>query len=129
MGSGIAEVSVKAGADVLVYDTDEKFTASGRERITSSLDKAVAKGKLSAEDRDGALGRLRFTTDLAELADRQLVIEAVIEDEAVKTAIFAQLDAIVTDPQAVLASNTSSIPIMKIAAATANPGRVLGLHF
>jgi 3-hydroxybutyryl-CoA dehydrogenase len=129
MGSGIAEVSVKAGADVLVYDTDEKFTASGRERITGSLDKAVAKGKLSAEDRDAALGRLRFTTDLAELADRQLVIEAVIEDEAVKTAIFAQLDAIVTDPQAVLASNTSSIPIMKIAAATAHPSRVLGLHF
>ena len=129
MGSGIAEVSVKAGADVLVYDTDEKFTASGQERITGSLDRAVAKGKLSAEDRDAALGRLRFTTDLADLADRQLVIEAVVEDEAVKTAIFAQLDAIVTDPQAVLASNTSSIPIMKIAAATANPGRVLGLHF
>ncbi len=129
MGSGIAEVSVKAGADVLVYDTDEKFTATGRERITGSLDKAVAKGKLSAEDRDAALGRLRFTTDLADLADRQLVIEAVIEDEAVKTALFAQLDAIVTDPEAVLASNTSSIPIMKIAAATANPGRVLGLHF
>jgi 3-hydroxybutyryl-CoA dehydrogenase len=129
MGSGIAEVSVKAGADVLVYDTDEKFTASGQARITGSLDKAVAKGKLSAEDRDAALGRLRFTTDLADLADRQLVIEAVIEDEAVKTALFAQLDAIVTDPQAVLASNTSSIPIMKIAAATANPSRVLGLHF
>lgn len=129
MGSGIAEVAVKAGADVLVYDTDEKFTASGQSRITGSLDKAVAKGKLSAEDRDAALGRLRFTTDLADLADRQLVIEAVIEDEDVKTAIFAQLDAIVTDPDAVLASNTSSIPIMKIAAATANPGRVLGLHF
>ncbi|BBY87147.1 3-hydroxybutyryl-CoA dehydrogenase [Mycolicibacterium tokaiense] len=129
MGSGIAEVAVKAGADVLVYDTDEKFTASGQSRIAGSLDKAVAKGKLSAEDRDAALGRLRFTTDLADLADRQLVIEAVIEDEDVKTAIFAQLDAIVTDPDAVLASNTSSIPIMKIAAATANPGRVLGLHF
>ncbi|WP_236950407.1 3-hydroxybutyryl-CoA dehydrogenase [Mycobacterium sp. MS1601] len=129
MGSGIAEVSVKAGADVVVYDTDERFTAAGKDRITGSLDKAVTKGKLSAQDRDAALARLSFTTDLNDLADRQLVIEAVIEDESVKTAIFAELDAIVTDPQAVLASNTSSIPIMKIAAATTNPSRVLGLHF
>jgi 3-hydroxybutyryl-CoA dehydrogenase len=129
MGSGIAEVSVKAGADVLVFDTEERFTTAGRERITKSLDRAVDKGKLSAEDRDAALGRLRFTTSLSDLADRQLVIEAVIEDEAVKAKIFAELDDIVTDPDAVLASNTSSIPIMKIAAATKNPGRVLGLHF
>jgi 3-hydroxybutyryl-CoA dehydrogenase len=129
MGSGIAEVSVKAGADVLVFDTEERFTTAGRERITKSLDRAVDKGKLSAEDRDAALGRLRFTTSLSDLADRQLVIEAVIEDEAVKAKIFAELDEIVTDPDAVLASNTSSIPIMKIAAATKNPGRVLGLHF
>lgn len=129
MGSGIAEVSAKAGADVLVYDTDERFTTAGRDRITASFDRAVSKGKLGADERDAALGRLRFTTSLADLADRQLVIEAVIEDEAVKAKIFAELDEIITDPDAVLASNTSSIPIMKIAAATKNPGRVLGLHF
>jgi 3-hydroxybutyryl-CoA dehydrogenase len=75
------------------------------------------------------LARLRVTTTLADLADRQLVIEAIIEDEAVKAKVFAELDEVVTDPDAVLASNTSSIPIMKIAAATKNPGRVLGLHF
>ncbi len=75
------------------------------------------------------LGRLKFTTTLSDLSDRQLVIEAVIEDETVKGKIFAELDKVITDPDAVLASNTSSIPIMKIAAATANPGRVLGLHF
>jgi 3-hydroxybutyryl-CoA dehydrogenase len=129
MGSGIAEVSAKAGADVLVYDTDERFTTAGRDRITASFDRAVSKGKLGADERDAALGRLRFTTSLADLADRQLVIEAVIEDETVKAKIFAELDEIITDPDAVLASNTSSIPIMKIAAATKNPQRVLGLHF
>lgn len=129
MGSGIAEVSAVAGADVLVYDTDEKFTTAGRDRITKSLERAAAKGKLSDSERDAALGRLRFTTSLADLSDRQLVIEAVIEDPDVKAEIFAELDALITDPDAVLASNTSSIPIMKIAAATKNPARVLGLHF
>ena len=129
MGSGIAEVSARAGADVLVYDTTEQFTTAGRDRITASFDRAVSRGKLTTEDRDAALGRLRFTTSLADLADRQLVIEAVIEDDAVKAKIFAELDELITDPDAVLASNTSSIPIMKIAAATKNPGRVLGLHF
>lgn len=129
MGSGIAEVSARAGADVLVYDTTEQFTTAGRDRITASFDRAVSRGKLTTEDRDAALGRLRFTTSLADLADRQLVIEAVIEDDAVKAKIFAELDELIADPDAVLASNTSSIPIMKIAAATKNPGRVLGLHF
>ncbi|MGC7298903.1 3-hydroxybutyryl-CoA dehydrogenase, partial [Mycobacteroides abscessus subsp. massiliense] len=76
-----------------------------------------------------AVANLKFTTDLADFADRQLVIEAVIEDESIKSSIFAKLDEVITDPDAVLASNTSSIPIMKIAAATKNPGRVLGLHF
>ena len=88
-----------------------------------------ARGKITERERDAALDKLRFTTSLADLADRQLVIEAVIEDENVKASIFRQLDEIITDPDAVLASNTSSIPIMKIAAATKNPARVLGLHF
>jgi 3-hydroxybutyryl-CoA dehydrogenase len=129
MGSGIAEVSAKAGADVIVFEPTEELAEAGRKRVTGSLERATSKGKLSEEDRDTTLGRLRFTTSLADLADRQLVIEAVVEDEAVKAKIFAQLDELITDPDAVLASNTSSIPIMKIAAATKNPGRVLGLHF
>lgn len=129
MGAGIAEVCAKAGADVVIFEPTEKLVAAGRDRITGSLERAVGKGKLTEADRDAALARLTTTTTLADLADRQLVIEAIIEDEAVKGKVFAQLDEIVTDPDAVLASNTSSIPIMKIAAATKNPGRVLGLHF
>ena len=129
MGSGIAEVSAKAGADVLVYEPTDELVAAGNQRLTQSLERAAAKGKLSEDDRDAALARLKFTTDLADLADRQLVIEAVVEDETVKGKIFAELDKVITDPDAVLASNTSSIPIMKIAAATQNPSRVLGLHF
>ncbi len=129
MGSGIAEVSAKAGAHVVVYEPTDELVAVGRKRITGSLERAAGKGKLTEADRDAALARLTFTTDLADLSDRQLVIEAVVEDETVKAKIFAQLDEIITDPDAVLASNTSSIPIMKLAAATKNPGRVLGLHF
>lgn len=129
MGGGIAEVSARAGVDVLVYDTTDTFITSGRNRITKSLERAVSAGKVTEREKDDALGRLRFTTDLADMADRQLVIEAVIEDENVKGEIFAELDRVITDPDAVLASNTSSIPIMKIAASTQNPERVLGLHF
>jgi len=129
MGSGIAEVCAKAGTDVLVFEPTEELTAAGKQRITSSLERAASKGKLTEGDWDAALAKLKFTTSLADLSDRQLVIEAVVEDEAVKAKIFAELDALITDPDAVLASNTSSIPIMKIAAATKNPSRVLGLHF
>jgi 3-hydroxybutyryl-CoA dehydrogenase len=129
MGAGIAEVSVRAGVDVLVYEPTEELTTAGKARIAKSLERAVSKGKLAADERDATLARLSFTTNLSDLADRQLVIEAIIEDDAVKAKVFAELDAVVTDPDAVLASNTSSIPIMRIAAATKNPGRVLGLHF
>ena len=129
MGGGIAEVCARAGVDVVVFDTTEALTAAGRSRITKSLERGVTAGKITERERDEGLAKLRFTTDLTDLADRQLVIEAVIEDEAIKAAIFARLDEIITDPDAVLASNTSSIPIMKLGAATANPGRVLGLHF
>jgi 3-hydroxybutyryl-CoA dehydrogenase len=129
MGSGIAEVSARAGVDVLVYEPTEALTTAGRNRIVKSLERGVSAGKITERERSAALAKLKFTTSLADLADRQLLIEAVIEDEAVKTKVFAELDKLVTDPDAVLASNTSSIPIMRIAAATANPGRVLGLHF
>lgn len=129
MGAGIAEVSARAGVDVLVFETTEALTTAGRDRITKSLDRGVSAGKITERERDAAVANLKFTTDLAGFADRQLVIEAVIEDESIKSSIFAKLDEVITDPDAVLASNTSSIPIMKIAAATKNPGRVLGLHF
>ena len=129
MGSGIAEVSARASADVVVYEPTEELIAAGRNRITQSLERMVSKGKLAEGDRDAALSKLKFTTTLADLFDRQLVIEAVIEDESVKAKIFAELDELIADPDAVLASNTSSIPIMKIAAATKDPARVLGLHF
>jgi 3-hydroxybutyryl-CoA dehydrogenase len=129
MGAGIAEVSARAGVDVLAYEPTEELTAAGKARITKSLERGVSTGKITEGERDQALAGLRFTTNLADLSDRQLVIEAVIEDETVKGKIFAELDKVITDPDAVLASNTSSIPIMKIAAATQNPGRVLGLHF
>jgi 3-hydroxybutyryl-CoA dehydrogenase len=129
MGAGIAEVSARAGVDVIVFETTEALTTAGRNRIVKSLERGVSSGKITERERDRAVSKLRFTTDLSDMADRQLVIEAVIEDENVKANIFGQLDQVMTDPDAVLASNTSSIPIMKIAAATKNPGRVLGLHF
>ena len=129
MGSGIAEVCLRAGVDVTVFETTEALITAGRNRIVKSLERGVSAGKVTERERDRALENLAFTTSLTDLADRQLVIEAVVEDEAVKAEIFAELDRVITDPDAVLASNTSSIPIMKIAAATKNPGRVLGLHF
>ncbi len=129
MGAGIAEVSARAGVDVKVFETTDALVTAGRNRIVKSLERGVSAGKITERERDGAVDNLSFTTDLKDLADRQLVIEAVIEDEAVKAGIFAELDGIITDSDAVLASNTSSIPIMKLAAATKNPQRVLGLHF
>ena len=129
MGAGIAEVSARAGVDVLVFETTDALVTAGRNRITKSLERAVSAGKVTEREKDAALGKLNSTTTIDDLADRQLVIEAVIEDENVKAKIFADLDRVITDPDAVLASNTSSIPIMKLAAATQNPARVLGLHF
>lgn len=129
MGAGIAEVSLRAGVDVRIYEPTEALAEAGRGRIVSSLERGVSRGKLTEAERDEALARLSVATDIADLADRQLVVEAIVEDAAVKAKVFAQLDEAITDPDAVLASNTSSIPIMKIAAATTNPSRVLGLHF
>ena len=91
----------------------------GCSRLTTSLDRGVRSGKLTEEARDDALGPIRLTTDLDDLADRQLVVEAVVEDEALKVEVFRALDKVVTDASAILASNTSSIPIMKLGIATA----------
>ena len=129
MGAGIAEVCARAHADVLVYETTRELAAAGKSRILRSLDRGVSSGKLTEREREQACKRLRFTTDLGDFADRQMVCEAVIEDESIKTEIFEQLDKVVTDPDAVLASNTSSIPIMKLGMATANADRVVGMHF
>jgi 3-hydroxybutyryl-CoA dehydrogenase len=129
MGSGIAEVCALAGLDVMVFETTEALLTAGRARLVKSFERGVSAGKITEFERDRSMDKLRFTTELSDLADRQLVIEAVIEDEKIKAGIFSQLDEIIADPDAVLASNTSSIPIMKLGAATKNPGRVLGLHF
>lgn len=129
MGAGIAEVCARASVDVLVFESTRELLDAGRARIGKSLDRGVSSGKLTSRERDQAADNVRYTCDLHDFADRQLVIEAIIEDEAIKTEVFAKLDAVVTDPDAVLASNTSSIPIMKVAMATAAPGRVIGMHF
>ena len=129
MGAGIAEVCVRAGTDVLVYEKTPELAAAGRMRILDSLGRGVSSGKLTERERDQASCRLTFSCDLGDFADRQLVIEAVVEDEGVKTALFAELDATVADPEAVLASSSSSIPILKLGMATAAPGRVIGMHF
>lgn len=129
MGSGIAEVCARAGLDVLVREVDADACERGRARIVGSLDRGVRSGKLAEADRDAAIARLGFTTEFAEFADRQLVVEAVIEDEALKTEVFRALDRHVADPAAILASNTSSIPIMKLGIATERPEQVIGIHF
>jgi len=129
MGSGIAEVSARAGVDVVVYEVNAEACDRGRQRISASVERAVKAGKLDAETRDEMLARISITTDFADFADRELVIEAIAENEEVKLQVFATLDAVVTSRDAILASNTSSIPIMKLAMATSRPEHVVGLHF
>lgn len=128
MGSGIAEVCAKAGIDTIVAEADAGAAEAAQERITGSMNKAVARGRLSGDARDTAVKALSFTSDLEALSDRDLVIEAIVENEAVKLDLFARLDAI-APAHAILASNTSSIPIINIAMATKRPHQVLGLHF
>jgi 3-hydroxybutyryl-CoA dehydrogenase len=129
MGSGIAEVCARAGLDVVVREIDAGAAEAALGRLTTSLDRGVRSGKLTEVDRDAALANVRLTTDLDELADRQLVVEAVVEDEAMKVDVFRQLDKVVGDEAAILASNTSSIPIMKLGMATQRPEHVVGIHF
>ncbi|MDK1348618.1 3-hydroxybutyryl-CoA dehydrogenase [Streptomyces sp. 378] len=129
MGSGIAEVCARAGLDVLVSETGPEAVDAGRERIARSLARAVRGGRLAPADSGSSLRRIGFTTDLADLADRDIVIEAVAEDEQVKTEIFAVLDKVLARPDAILASNTSSIPIMKLGSATGRAQQVIGVHF
>lgn len=127
MGAGIAEVCARAGLDVIVAESSEAAAEAGRARLEKSLNRAESKGKIdSAAD---VLTKIRVSTDMNDLADRDLVVEAIVEDEEAKTALFRQLDKIVTSPDAILASNTSSIPIMKLGVVTSRPQNVLGIHF
>ncbi|MEU7787922.1 3-hydroxybutyryl-CoA dehydrogenase [Amycolatopsis sp. NPDC049159] len=127
MGAGIAEVCARAGLDVVVVESSPDAAAAGRHRLETSLARAEKKGKIP--DAAAVLQRIRVTESLDDLADRTFVVEAIVEDEAVKTELFGRLDKIVTAPDAVLASNTSSIPIMKLGTATERPAQVVGVHF
>jgi len=128
MGAGIAEVTARSGCEVVVREVTAELAEAGRARIAASLDRAVTRGKLAAGDRDATLDRIRTTTSLDDLADRDLVIEAIVEDEPTKTALYRELSGLVR-PDCVLASNTPSIPISRLAAAAQRPERVLGMHF
>lgn len=128
MGSGIAEVSARAGLSVLVVETDHGRLESGLDRVRASLARAVERSKLEASSAEEAMSRIAGAIELDALADRELIVEAASEDEVLKLELFARLDRI-ADPSAILASNTSAIPIGRLAAATARPERVVGLHF
>jgi 3-hydroxybutyryl-CoA dehydrogenase len=128
MGSGIAEVAARAGQDVVVLETSEELLRQGRARIESSMGKVVERGRLTADERDGALRRIRGTTEVEDLAAADFVIEAATEDHATKVGMFRRLDE-VTKPEVILASNTSSIPIADLGASTSRPDKVLGMHF
>jgi 3-hydroxybutyryl-CoA dehydrogenase len=129
MGSGIAEVTAGTGAQVIVIESDDDALARGRERIDRSLARAVSSAKMTDEDAAGILGNLTFTTNIADLADREMVIEAIAENEALKLDVFRRIDEAVADPNAILATNTSSIPIITVAMATKRPQQVVGMHF
>ncbi|MGW6391505.1 3-hydroxyacyl-CoA dehydrogenase family protein [Streptomyces sp. NPDC055103] len=128
MGSGIAQVSAQAGWDVVLRDVTDAALTRGTDGIKTSYDRFVAKGKLSEADAEAALGRITATTELDAVADADIVVEAVFENLDVKHEIFRSLDKIAKDG-AVLASNTSAIPITKIAAVTERPEAVVGVHF
>jgi 3-hydroxybutyryl-CoA dehydrogenase len=128
MGSGIAEVAARTGYATVVREVSAELLAKGRGRIEKSTAGAVERGKLPAADREAALGRLRFTTALEDLADCDIVIEAATENPVLKKELFGALDRI-CKPGTILASNTSSIPIIELAAATRRPEQVVGLHF
>lgn len=127
MGAGIAEVSARAGLDVVVVESSTAAADAGRARLEKSLARAEAKGKIDSAA--AVMDRIRVVTDLGDLADRQLVVEAIVEDEDAKTELFRTLDKVVADPEAILASNTSSIPIMKLGVVTQRPQHVIGIHF
>ena len=129
MGSGIAEVAARSGCDVKIVENNDGALQAGMQRIEKSLDRAMRAGKLSEEDHAQVMGNISFSTKLPSLADREFVVEAVVEQEEAKLEVFRRLNDVVDDPDAILASNTSSIPIMKLAMATNRPQQVIGVHF
>jgi 3-hydroxybutyryl-CoA dehydrogenase len=129
MGSGIAEVCAKAQLDVVVVEADDRAASQAQARLEKSLQRAQDRDKLGGPTAADVLARIRVLTDLAALADRDLVIEAIVENEAAKIDLFERLDDVVASPEAILASNTSSIPITRLGAATKRPQFVLGIHF
>jgi 3-hydroxybutyryl-CoA dehydrogenase len=128
MGAGIAQVSVQSGFDTIGREVNEELGERGRATIDRYLSRGVVRGRMTEADREQALGRLTLTTELAGLADCDLVIEAVLEQLDLKRAVFAELDRI-TRPDAVLATNTSALSVAEIAEATERPDRVVGMHF
>jgi 3-hydroxybutyryl-CoA dehydrogenase len=128
MGNGIAQVFAAGGAQVLLVDTNAEALAGGQATIEKNLGRMVSKERITQEDAEASLGRLQSATELTAITDQTLVVEAIVEREDVKTAVFAELDSI-TVPEAILASNTSSISITKIASATKRPEQVIGMHF
>jgi 3-hydroxybutyryl-CoA dehydrogenase len=128
MGAGIAQVCIQAGFETVGREVASEPAERARSTIEHYLGRGVERGRLSAEEREAALGRLTLTTELAALRDCDLVIEAVVEELAAKRALFVELDALVGE-QAILATNTSALPVTEIGAATERPDRVVGLHF
>ena len=128
MGSGICEVCARAGVDVVFSETSDETLEAGRERISRSIDRAVDRGKMTKEEAQEVLERISATTDIKDLADCQLVFEAVPEHLDLKKRVFASLDDIL-GPDAILATNTSSLPVIDMAVATKRPSRVIGFHF
>jgi 3-hydroxybutyryl-CoA dehydrogenase len=129
MGSGIAEVCARAGADVIVVERDADALRAGKERVERSLSRAVASGKLNEPDAEAARANLGFAGSLEDLSDRTFVVEAVLEEESAKEEVFRRLDVVIKSDEAVLATNTSSIPIIKLAMTTRRPELVIGMHF
>jgi 3-hydroxybutyryl-CoA dehydrogenase len=128
MGNGIAQVAAEAGFSVIMRDIEEKFVQRGLDTIKKNLGRAVEKGKKSQADADAVLSRIRGTTELSELKEVDVVIEAVVENMVLKKELYAQLDA-VCRPEAVLASNTSGLSITEMASVTGRPEKVVGMHF
>ncbi len=128
MGLDIAQCFASAGRKVVVRDMNEVIVSAAKARLTGALDRNVSKGRLAPEERDRLLANISFTTELADCAGAQLAVEAIVEKAEVKKLLFAELSGLLA-PEAVLASNTSSISITEIASAAANPKRVIGMHF
>jgi 3-hydroxybutyryl-CoA dehydrogenase len=128
MGNGIAQVAAQAGFNVIMRDIEDRFVEGGIKNIDKFLSKTVEKGKMTAEQKNGIMGRIKGTTNMGDMKDADFIIEVIIEVMDVKKKVFAELDGIVK-PEVILSSNTSSMSITEIASATKRPDKVVGMHF